>query len=217
MAFMKKSPTSASTAQPRRGWFVASRATFWIFWLLSTVSGPPEHMRECGCLNVDACFLLLLCSLSCSSLQHSTVVTTCVAFEARRVRDFCLVQRISMAYCNIWLCVQLASTGFAVLALLSFVQMHRVHNTPNFTGGRQIRGPMAGTCVLAVAISHFPYAVPLIFDCQLTLSCVAAAEFFGAVAVVFTNAVAFITLLWKTARRNGTGFGYVCMNCNTSF
>ncbi|KAL3161208.1 hypothetical protein ABBQ38_009576 [Trebouxia sp. C0009 RCD-2024] len=55
--------------------------------------------------------------------------------------------------------------------------MHRIRRTPNFTGGRQIRGPMA-------------------------------AEFFGAVAVVFTNLLAFIILLWKTARRTGTGFGY---------
>lgn len=40
--------------------------------------------------------------------------------------------------------MQLVSSAFAVLALISFVQMHRVHNSANFSGGRQIRGPMAG-------------------------------------------------------------------------
>ncbi|KAL0050437.1 hypothetical protein WJX82_011253 [Trebouxia sp. C0006] len=105
MAMAKPTPVQGTSSS--RGWFVISRATFWILWALST----------------------------------------------------------------------LVSTAFAVLALISFVQMHRVHNTANFTGGRQIRGPMA-------------------------------AEFFGAVAVVFTNALALITLLWKTARRDGTGFWY---------
>lgn len=50
-----------------------------------------------------------------------------------------------------YLCaMQLVSSAFAVLALISFVQMHRVHNSANFSGGRQIRGPMAGVCCGAV-------------------------------------------------------------------
>ena len=50
--------------------------------------------------------------------------------------------------------MQLVSTAFAVLALISFVQMHRVHNTANFTGGRQIRGPMAGTCLMILSLAR---------------------------------------------------------------
>ncbi len=60
--------------------------------------------------------------------------------------------------------LQLVSTAFAVLALISFVQMHRVHNTANFSGGRQIRGPMAGTCLL---ISRLARSKCLVSDANM--------------------------------------------------
>lgn len=87
------------------------------------------------------------------TFKHSTAVIT----RASRSRhDHTTTSTVSVVRMNdeseLCLFMQLASTAFAVLALLSFVQMHRVHNTTNFIGGRQIRGPMAGMFVSVVDI-----------------------------------------------------------------
>jgi len=81
---------------------------------------------------------------------------------------------------TMWCTSTLVSFVFAVMALITFVQLYRVRNSTGFTGRREIRGPMA-------------------------------AEFFGVVAVVVTNLLAFMVFLRKSASRATSSFweGYV--------